>query len=235
MALATDEQLLAVINCRFAAKCGFIARAEVLTCTEDALAKIHDPCPDDFNFVCPIERKLEAGVAAGRIAIDEKAADACLARVDSASCGRFLSTLETCLKAFHGLVAAGGACDSIFDCQAGDCESKRCTSTSLPASPPTPLGAAGAHCGNDPDCADGLICAGACVTPLQTGAECGNGGQCAAGLYCGDWNIDRKTGRWSAQCAPWRDLGDACDPGVPVSGCPQDAVCDETRRRCLAR
>jgi Dickkopf-like protein len=74
-------------------------------------------------------------------------------------------------------------------------------------------------CGTtSPPCADGLYCdeTGTCEPLLAAGAACARPDACKTGLVCAN-----------AVCAPWLDVGGACNasPDAIASGCPATQTC----------
>lgn len=92
-----------------------------------------------------------------------------------------------------------------------DYETKKCVA----------LGAAGADCGNDDDCGQGLYCqygvdAGACAALGAVGVPCDSNSACESD-YCDPSDV----------CAPPLAFGAVCDPNAERDPCGRDGRCSE--------
>jgi len=169
--------------------------------------------------------QLEAGVKAGNVSYDGKAAAECLKEIDSRSCDALSNrTFDSCDRATEGTVAAGGDCTHDFECTgtafckySGSCPGK-CTDKQV----------AGASCTADDQCQDGLVCSEktrACIKPAANGEACGlTAPPCTPSLMCAG-----ETDNTGGTCRPWQEVfvgktGAAC---ALTSGllCTTDLAC----------
>jgi hypothetical protein len=150
--------------------------------------------------VNPDLAQLSAGVQAGRIKYDGKAAAACLDVLKSASCN--YSALQTepqaCRDTFKGTVASGGVCYTGMDCISGDCGSGVCS---------------GSGC-----------CPGVCSASTSLAGQIPIGGNCSgasAGCVSGAFCSYGSTPTCQAKAA----IGQVCDTSYPQEACAVGAFC----------
>jgi hypothetical protein len=177
---------------------------------------------------------LNSRMAAGTVAYDEAAAEACieaLTRRNAVGCGigtvAFAQAYEQCQLPFVGTVPVGGQCLMHDDCttrscsRTPDCLVACCEGTCLPASAPAVVG--------EPcvavSCIDGAFFQNnICVPELSAGEACDTydmclDSQCVAGV-----------------CRSYAGLGEACDPNV-LGDCltARTAWCDPADLTCKPR
>lgn len=149
---------------------------------------------------------LLRAAAAGRIAYDRDAADACLDAVRDRDC-EYVSDVDD---------AEEDVCDRVFRGQVG--RNEPCLSTAECAG--------NAVCGFDPGCSD-QCCVGACRVlpdPREVGEPCGGSNvECVASAFC---NFDGMTGLQT--CVARVKVGGDCSFGQT---CVEGAACDGERCR----
>lgn len=187
----------------------FLCVAALPACGGDATLSPSELLPAVGAHVCDGDRQclsewaqadrdlaLERSVAAGRVAYDGRAAQACVDRLARADCATLdelnrrwpwqMPALPECVQAVRPLVPLGGDCASTVECAAGSC-SVAAAGASTVCAPPR---AAGDACHPDADeCAAGLYCAtatagaGPVCTPVKpAGTPCGDASECASGV-----------------------------------------------------
>lgn len=136
---------------------------------------------------------LPRAIKLNRAAFDATQAQACLAALAGRGCSRVTEVPAVCWNAVRGLVADGGACSWLLECEHGFCSGDN-------GCPATCGGAltAGAACpgkkNEQCDARLGVDCvAGVCSGPLIVGAACDSTARCSPGLFCD--SVDQK-------CAP---------------------------------
>lgn len=146
------------------------------------------------SYWIPAPPPYEVSAGAGRLAVDQIKAQACLdavAALDPTKCWGVDGSTKAvddakvlCESAFVGLVLTGGACYYTKECANGWCDS---WDGSCPAKC-VPLKQAGDLCQGDEECGSGLVCRnGMCQSPPpagEKGASCDPADPCVAGLRC---------------------------------------------------
>ncbi len=150
------------------------------------------------------------------------------------------STKNQCVAS----AAVGASCSSTVFCQdalicIGDVPASG-TTPEMPGKCAQP-GAASAACDEDDDCQAGLFCNTETATPVCA-ARTAAGGACSAFEACPDGQrciglvVNDTTGvtTKAGKCGPVLDIGTTCDPTASEPGCPDDADCDTTSKKCVA-
>lgn len=178
---------------------------------------------------------VKAAVDAGRILYNKDAAGVCIAGLAQMDCLAEQpsdATLEACLSALSGTIAAGDPCFGTFECKEGVCPVV--TGDTCPAVCPA-VAKDGEACslllgGPDCDAREGLRCSGGtCVSPSAKGGACIDNFACQSGLVCVA-NLcvplrgDHEGCSQDASCKPGffcvaeGDEGGICEPRVAVGG-----------------
>ncbi|UJR83369.1 Dickkopf N-terminal cysteine-rich domain-containing protein [Sandaracinus amylolyticus] len=167
-------------------------------------------------------------VARGSVAIG----GACLVDEQCAP-GAYCEGYSTCAAR----VATGEGCDRAAMCADGYCDIGSPTPTCLaPAAEGEGCDAPIGHLGQV--CADGLVCvASTCRPPPPEGQPCGDQNECATGLVCGAGNRCRTPIALGAACdvtAPQSPCvaGAFCDEGTCAAARPASASCDGLPGEC---
>jgi hypothetical protein len=208
--------------CSYGARCGLMPdKASCVTATA----------------VDPSLTKLQAGVKAGRIKYDDRAAAACLDVVRSQSCnysdGLALAP-QACKDTFSGQVPDGGGCYVDTECISRSCDIGSCPSLETCCAgicgPTVSTGPAGigADCmGTHFECVDGAFCSSkvTCQAKAGLGQPCDHAvaaESCVAGAYC------VANGPNTATCGALPAEGESCySPGIGYS-----PACDSRRDYC---
>ena len=186
-----------------------------------ALTTVAECVADRADCVSEL-RALSVGVAAGRLAYDDTAAQACF-QAQGPSCGR----VDCNSKAFTGRVAPGGRCYLGYECAGGLCRTDGTQAlfvagkTDCPGAPGTCVGYAGIGA----KCSTGLVglvgpvvdgplcdpsvayCDRTCVA-FTAGGSCGPGQVCIEGSYCAAVGVAS-----SPTCRPLGGEGAPCTGG----------------------
>src|SRR5207248_2957189 len=145
---------------------------------------------------------LAKAIAVGKSTFDAQQAQACLDGLHARKCGRTPPAVDqACERAVRGTVAAGAACNWIYECASGRCE-------------PESAGA----------------CPAKCVTAAGAGASCSNGpcdlraGLRCIGSVCRGFNFT-KTAITKGTCTALGDVGAGCVASAQVTGCAEGLLC----------
>lgn len=134
---------------------------------------------------------LDQAEAEGRLRFNSSAADACVAKIQNATCEEFRNNDDTteCDGAVEPLVKSGGKCASDAECIDGVCEGGSLFGEANGTCAPLP--GEGDPC--DFDCAQGLTCqikfsggtsSSICVRPSGPNQDCSEHNLCVAGHTC---------------------------------------------------
>jgi hypothetical protein len=218
--------------CSYGARCGLMPdKASCVTATA----------------VDPSLTKLQAGVKAGRLKYDDRAAAACLDAVRSQSCNyseQFALAPQACRDTFLGRVPDGGGCYVDTECISRSCDLGSCTSLETCCAgicgPTVSTGPAGigAHCmGTHFECVDGAFCSSnvTCQAKAGLGQPCDlavAAESCVAGAYCVAHGSNRGT------CGKLPSEGQTCYPtGAGYSHACDSMLdyCDSATLKCVPR
>lgn len=157
--------------------------------------------------------RFERAIDEGTLVYRGDELEACLAELRGRNCEELLDReSEACLRALDGTVPLGGECEFDEDC-AGHAF---CASNGACPGTCSALATAGEACDEDEHCASALVCSeetGRCVEPGGEGDVCAGGEpECAPGLVCA--GADENAGTPGA-CEPYSSflsgaLGDEC-------------------------
>jgi hypothetical protein len=262
--------------------CAPIARATcrarvVCGCAEAELDV--DACIAEEADACAVELStsgLGEALRSGAVTVDGEAAERCAARAEAsllACSGDRFDVFAFCYGIFIDVAPLGGRCTSFgaLLCAGGegycDVACEPLPARGAPCAPPfglcargllcrhgicADLGATGAPCGRDSECADELLCVGGRCgerrIPIGGGCtdtdECVVGARCTAGICRatergGACRDDRECGaleecavREELRCSPRGMVGEPC---AHLDGCVPEAFCDRDTSVCRLR
>jgi hypothetical protein len=219
------DRLLAKSECSWRVRCGSLAAAEEVACSETAVALLER---------LPLPFSRQASVAAGRMSFAPAAAQDCAAAAAARGCSlRDLRRAQAvCNDVYRGSVPNGAPCSHDDECTSRFCEgafdSGGCSGVCRPAR------TVGQACvlGGAP-CEAGTFCDGApatCTARRQPGARCDSDSACADGLVCRRAR-DVDGGLGAGACGPVRALGEPCGSSYE---CVLPSYCDASFH-CAAR
>jgi hypothetical protein len=233
--LAEAEQSLERVFCQLQARCGQIGASEQPQCERDALAALAAFHVSHYSGLIDYA-VLDAAVASGREVFDRQVAATCINMVATTACSGALDAVQSCLVAFTGTVAAGGACGAPGDCASGFC----ITSGSSCAGTCRSMIAPSGDCNGFVDaCATGAYCSSntrKCISLAASGATCewqGSTLTCQDGLYCDALSrLCKPVGASGAKCAFDWECGSGlrcgaqqqCAAPVPEGGSCQQSI-----------
>jgi len=192
-------------------------------------ARQSECCPKRSTTECKqnMAIALDPLFEAEEISVDTAKLDACLAKVDGATCdqvaghGGVLPVLGFCEQFWQGTQEIGESCggenllSAIYaddQCKSGECADKKCVAKA----------GLGETCGTV-DCQDGLACDTSthqCVTPHANGEACSSDSVCAEGSGCVRSGDSR-----TCQLLTIIQIGEECGPG-------KQCVLGESACRC---
>jgi hypothetical protein len=218
-----------------------VAIEEFPSAGEDAICEQEVRCgqyPDveTCKTVVFVRLQVMADVGSGKVKYDARAAAACLSALGATGCTVSSRTdgLQSCLDAFRGTVAVGGACLQSTECVSRNCNLSACTSAccegrcEAQSALGQPCADSAAPCAGSTYCKQDLATGvGTCVARLSVGQPCNGLDICDLATAC---VRDPATG--DAMCTHLPAEGEPCPRGVCDNSL--DA-CDATTKLCVPR